>query len=195
MNTAKSKRDGGFTIIEVALVLAIAGLIFLVVFLALPALQRNQRDDARKRDVASVVQSVASATANLNKAVTIGTAYDRNVALTSHSNLEKYIDQNGLSGNVDVINVRDKSLVGATQMLFSTTTATTPANTINAGNSVGDPRINLIIVYSGFKCWDGVSGSTNSGNVGIQYTASRSAAVVIQLESGGPGHFYCQNAG
>ena len=34
----------GLTIIEVVLVLAIAGLIFLMVFIALPALQRNQRD-------------------------------------------------------------------------------------------------------------------------------------------------------
>ena len=40
-----------FTIIEVVLVLAIAGLIFLMVFIALPALQRNQRDAQRKRDI------------------------------------------------------------------------------------------------------------------------------------------------
>ena len=38
----------GFTIIEVVLVLAIAGLIFLMVFLALPALQRSQRDTQRR---------------------------------------------------------------------------------------------------------------------------------------------------
>ena len=41
-NIKKQLKDAkGFTIIEVALVLAIAGLIFLVVFLALPALQRS----------------------------------------------------------------------------------------------------------------------------------------------------------
>ena len=50
--------NSGFTIIEVALVLAIAGLIFLVVFLALPALQRSQRDSARKQDVARVVTAL-----------------------------------------------------------------------------------------------------------------------------------------
>lgn len=42
----------GFTIIEVVLVLAIAGLIFLMVFLALPALQRSQRDTQRRDDIA-----------------------------------------------------------------------------------------------------------------------------------------------
>ena len=41
----------GFTIIEVVLVLAIAGLIFLMVFIALPALQRSQRDVRRKKDI------------------------------------------------------------------------------------------------------------------------------------------------
>ena len=53
----------GFTIIEVVLVLAIAGLIFLMVFIALPALQRNQRDTRRKNDLstfASALQNYAS---------------------------------------------------------------------------------------------------------------------------------------
>ena len=43
----------GFTIIEVVLVLAIAGLIFLMVFVAFPALQRNQRDAQRRQDIAN----------------------------------------------------------------------------------------------------------------------------------------------
>jgi prepilin-type N-terminal cleavage/methylation domain-containing protein len=41
-------RRGGFTIIEVMIVLAIAGLILLIVFLAVPALQRNSRNYQRK---------------------------------------------------------------------------------------------------------------------------------------------------
>ncbi len=45
------KRKSGFTIIEVVLVLAIAGLIFLMVFIALPALQRSQRDSQRGNDI------------------------------------------------------------------------------------------------------------------------------------------------
>jgi len=48
----ESKR--GFTIIEVVLVLAIAGLIFLMVFIALPALQRGQRDAQRKSDLTRI---------------------------------------------------------------------------------------------------------------------------------------------
>ncbi len=45
-------KKNGFTIVEVALVLAIAGLIFLMIFVALPTLQRNQRDAERRDDIA-----------------------------------------------------------------------------------------------------------------------------------------------
>jgi len=48
------KTREGFTIIEVVLVLAIAGLIFLMVFIALPALQSSQRDTQRQQDMSRV---------------------------------------------------------------------------------------------------------------------------------------------
>ncbi|MDO5451619.1 MAG: type II secretion system protein [Candidatus Saccharibacteria bacterium] len=51
-----SKR--GFTVIEVALVLAIAGLIFLMVFVALPGLRTSQRDAERREDVTMLLESV-----------------------------------------------------------------------------------------------------------------------------------------
>jgi prepilin-type N-terminal cleavage/methylation domain-containing protein len=52
MNVQQKNKEKGFTIIEVVLVLAIAGLIFLMVFIALPALQRGQRDGQRRSDLA-----------------------------------------------------------------------------------------------------------------------------------------------
>src|SRR5919202_91434 len=54
MNAQQKDKKKGFTIIEVVLVLAIAGLIFLMVFIALPALQRGQRDTQRKDDISRV---------------------------------------------------------------------------------------------------------------------------------------------
>ncbi len=54
MTKQNIKSKQGFTIIEVVLVLAIAGLIFLMVFVALPALQRSQRDTQRRNDIARV---------------------------------------------------------------------------------------------------------------------------------------------
>lgn len=45
----------GFTIIEVVVVLAIAGLIFSIVFWALPNLRKNQRDIARRTHLFHVI--------------------------------------------------------------------------------------------------------------------------------------------
>ncbi len=58
-NSKVNKSASGFTIIEVLIVLAIAGLILLIVFLAVPALQRNSRNTAIKNDVQNVVGGVA----------------------------------------------------------------------------------------------------------------------------------------
>lgn len=58
MLTNLKKRTEGFTIIEVLIVLAIAGLIMLIVFLAVPALQRNSRNTQRKNDVSALLGAV-----------------------------------------------------------------------------------------------------------------------------------------
>ncbi|MBS7346709.1 MAG: hypothetical protein KIG14_03285 [Candidatus Sacchiramonaceae bacterium] len=65
-----------FTIIEVVLVLAIAGLIFLMVFIALPALQRSQRDAQRKNDMATLLDAYERCRANNRGRCTISTAID-----------------------------------------------------------------------------------------------------------------------
>lgn len=58
-----NKKDEGFTLIEIVLVLAIAGLILLIVFLAVGGAQRARRDQQRKSDnarVASQLEQFAS---------------------------------------------------------------------------------------------------------------------------------------
>lgn len=65
----KRSNNKGFTIIEVVLVLAIAGLIFLMVFIALPALQRGQRDAQRKEDLSRVQTQMINYLASTRGAV------------------------------------------------------------------------------------------------------------------------------
>lgn len=60
------KKEEGFTIIEVVLVLAIAGLIFLIVFLALPQLQKSRRDTQRKNDAGRALAALESYSGNNN---------------------------------------------------------------------------------------------------------------------------------
>ena len=70
-NKASSKARG-FTIIEVVLVLAIAALIFLMIFVALPALQKGQRDTARKSEAGQIAAAVNSYRSNNQGAVPAG---------------------------------------------------------------------------------------------------------------------------
>ena len=58
------KNKNGFTIIEIVLVLAIAGLIFLMVFLALPALQRSQRNQLYKNNLSLVISALQNYRSN-----------------------------------------------------------------------------------------------------------------------------------
>ncbi len=60
------KKSEGFTIIEVLIVLAIAGLILLIVFLAVPALQRNARNTTIKNDAAGLASGLSEYSANNN---------------------------------------------------------------------------------------------------------------------------------
>lgn len=93
------KKQEGFSIVEVMIVLAIAGLIILVVFLAVPALQRNSRNTSKKSDVGSIGSlvseyqganngkqpSAASFTASTGE-LTIGAASGVNQVKTTVSN-------------------------------------------------------------------------------------------------------------
>lgn len=60
MQKGELKTKKGFTIIETLLTLSIAGLIFLIVFLALPALQRSQRDTWRREDIDFLISKLKS---------------------------------------------------------------------------------------------------------------------------------------
>lgn len=78
MTKVNTNSKKGFTIIEVVLVLAIAGLIFLMVFVALPALQRSQRDTQRRDDMARFASQLAQYQANNNGKVPAATTNDWN---------------------------------------------------------------------------------------------------------------------
>jgi len=88
------QKTKGFTIIEVVLVLAIAGLIFLLIFLALPALQRNQRDQARRQDVGRLISAVQSYQSN-NQGKRPSTVGGTGTATFPGTYLENFNDPSG----------------------------------------------------------------------------------------------------
>ena len=153
----------GFTIIEVVLVLAIAGLIFLVVFLALPALQRGQRDTQRKQDMGKLMSQVVAYQSN-NQGVLPGNPTPAN---WDGSFKSSYLTVNS-TPYADPSN-------GAT---YTITQATAAPSALIA------PAVANIIIYPGMTC-----GGTN-GVQGTFSATSRTFAAAIYQEQGG---FYCQN--
>lgn len=84
MKSKLQNNEKGFTIIEVLIVLAIAGLILLIVFLAVPALQRNSRNTSARNEAATALGAVNEFVANNN-----GKAPAASVSGTANSDAAK----------------------------------------------------------------------------------------------------------
>lgn len=104
----KRKRQEGFTIIEVMIVLVIAAVIMLMVFLAVPALQRSSRNTQRKNDVAGLLAAVNEYTSNHNGQLpTAKSDFIGNVKLGFYDPTTEVIYiQTGNSGSVPVNDTR-----------------------------------------------------------------------------------------
>lgn len=159
-----SSHSRGFTIIEVVLVLAIAGLIFLMVFIALPALQRNQRDTARKGDVSTVASAVSSYNSN-NRG-----------DFPETGDLANYVED--VSDNTVRVIVNDTA--GPQDLAAIGGTAADDSDTEGVQDG-------LIVITQSTKC----GASTASQN--LQRGSNREYTVVTKLESGN-GAAFCQNS-
>ena len=176
-------KSAGFTIVEVGLVLAIAALIFLSVFLVIPAFQRNARDNAVKDDVAMVANAVSKFYANDPSNVLGGTTDEINEQINQ---LKGYMD--GFSSENDNLKILNTC----------TTTTHSPGGIFQDGVGYGD-----IAICSGYRCKsDGVTNTNDSGDI-IEEAGERSAAIVTRLNSGdsersstdGKAQGYCQSVG
>jgi len=156
-NKLKKTDNKGFTIIEVMIVLAIAGLILLIVFLAVPALQRNSRNTQRKNDVQALLGSLSEYASNNAGAIpascsgTSGTCFVKDAKLSSYDNA---------TANV------------------SFTKKTTAGNTTNPND------LDKITIVSFSKCSAGNAVGTNasSRNVVALYTIESSSGKIDQCQ-------------
>lgn len=137
------KKQKGFTIIEVLIVLAIAGLILLIVFLAVPALQRNSRNTQRKNDVSSILGGINEFISNNN-----GTLPTTGAQVLANVNPGYYTGGAGAGqGQVNL-------LTGAQAAL---------------GNTSPNDRV---VVVTGATCVTPITGATAAGSarqVAVQY--------------------------
>ncbi len=167
-------KEKGFTIIEVVLVLAIAGLIFLMVFIALPALQRNQRDTQRKNDLSRLQTSVTNYS-SANRGSLPGTT----ATITWPNFISTYMETNG-DTFVDPSGVRSGQTVTGGGTHYEITSNTTAQ--LGASQNY-EASQNQIFSSPGYTCSATDAATIESGG-------SRKIAFRIALEGGG---FYCVN--
>ena len=111
------RKSEGFTIIEVLIVLAIAGLIMLIVFLAVPALQRNSRNTSYRNEASQLLSAATEFSNNNNGSVpgTVGTASADAAAII------------GLTNNKNITNLTIQGAGGTTAAAFDTAVLRTGA--------------------------------------------------------------------
>ncbi|MDB5184308.1 MAG: hypothetical protein JWN38_116 [Candidatus Saccharibacteria bacterium] len=143
------KNNKGFTIIEVMIVLAIAGLIILIVLLAVPALQRNGRNTSIKNDASAVAAGISEYASNND-----GTP----ITYASGSGTSAFV---GVSAN-DANKVTIK-LQGSTTLNANTSAATPGSTVLTAG---------VITVYVKHTC----AGVSNTRASAVWYSIEQTGA-------------------
>lgn len=153
-------KQSGFTIIEVVLVLAIAALIFLMVFIALPALQRNQRDQARKEVMGKVTSAVTTYQSN-----------KRSTQPVSGSDLKGYVD----GTDATAVGEHNGYKSGSKDTLIDNNYVLNVMSGVPT-NGIGNADTNVVQVITSAKCDD-------TGSKAITGSA-RNAAVILIMENG-----------
>lgn len=129
----KSKKSKGFTIIEVLIVLAIAGLIMLIVFLAVPALQRNANNTKRTNDVASILGAISEYVNNNNGSMPTTAAADASGVLT----ISGAVGTNSTTANLGY---------------YRMSGATSPVSLSTSPGATNTTTINTVVIYTGANC-------------------------------------------
>ena len=161
----KSKK--GFTIIEVLIVLAIAGLILLIVFLAVPALQRNGRNTQRKNDVAALLAAV-SEFGNTNNGLM------PNGAWTSTNGTISVVGAAGTNPTEAKVGYYNSGIGAANGQINKLAAGTVTATAVLNTNSE-----DWVNIATGTEC-DPTAAAPNASRVG----PTRSVTAVYEVETG-----------
>lgn len=158
MKTTKTNRKAeGFTIIEVMIVLAIAAVILLIVFLAVPALQRSSRNTQRKNDVAALLGAVNEYEGNNSGAVPAAST-----DVTASAKTGYYSGDGTAQGNINLVKFDSYTTLDKTKS--------------------ADDRVQIV---TGAKC--GASGAVEAGSarqVVAQYLTETSSGYSLTCQEG-----------
>lgn len=167
----------GFTIIELVLVLAVAGLVFLMVFVALPNLQRSQRDTQRRQDYANLLANVTQYMVNNNGKLPNAPSSGANWSYATDS--KNLINSTGKAPDGD-----DYVLVIISQNSYNSYlhSGTPTISSLGITAYLNPLKPPTVFVVTKAQC----------GNLTVEAAGSKSFAIVGGLEAG---DFYCIDNG
>lgn len=181
----KNNNKSGFTIIEVVLVLAIAGLIFLMVFIALPALQRSQRDAQRKNDLVKIKDAIDRYKTNNKGKLPFE---ERNISMVNYRRSSYQRAINFLSNYVDENNQYLLDPSGSEYMFYYSGATLGADGRVSGGAGTwrsSDMRDHTIYIARARKCADSETAWAGYLRPAAAYS---NYALSIKMENGG---FYC----
>ena len=169
---ALTKDQKGFTIIEVMIVLAIAGLIILVVFLAIPALQRNSRNTQRKNDIQALLGGITEWSSNHSGKLPV--TPNEVKAAVNNANFGYYKYPDDVFYDTIALSVSSPTFVPLTLAIPKPPTASLPNPT----------EKDYIFIWSTADC------STNDAPTYV--TSRRRTAIQYALETGDGFEHFCE---
>lgn len=153
MKTSTQRKKSGFTIIEVLIVLAIAGLIIAIVLFAVPALQRNGRNTAIKSDANQIVGYVSDFVSNNDGTPPTSVAIASGVVTVSSN----AAGTQAVTGNIQK--------------------GTTPNPTLAGAQATVTPAAGTVTIVTAAKC-----GTANGASYST-LSSPRTVAVVYAIET------------
>lgn len=177
------KPNQGFTLIEVVLVLAVGGLIFLLAFLAFQQVSKNRRDTQRRSDARRMIGYLEEYAANNNGVYPCDTNHAAVVeqypnTFTGRNHLASTVNSCGMQGTLSSDATFNQPQSGSPYLAYNDP-STGPTQWMIIRTAPGFHTLGRMSIVSGAKC-DGLT-ILSSSNV-------TDKAVQIMLENG---KYYC----
>lgn len=149
-----NKKQNGFSIIEVVLVLAIAGLIFLMVFIALPALQRGQRDTQRRQDITRFMGQIKQYSSNNNGNVPAGNSTAMTSFLNSYMKASNGEFKDPQTGATYTVSFGTGGTATTSNLVYATAAECNGENIVAKSGANRAVAVKIQLEGSGFYCQD-----------------------------------------